>query len=243
MVCGHLFCQKIINQSDFETLYNSNDKNSKLIQNTIYISDELFQKRVNEISLPKVEFASEYIDKKGLWIDIGAGVGDLLVSCSMFGWDAIGIESDINQVNFAKSKKVKIHHKYLNFNQKIKELKEAKVVSMINVLEHLPNPINVIRVLSKSIGKDSYLLIEIPRFPSLSSISNRCFPELSSRNIYPPDHLHLFSDYSLIKLFEKTSFDINAIWYYGQDIYDLFGNTITNGNFQTIKLLKIFIKS
>ena len=43
----------------------------------------------------------------------------------------------------------------------------------------------------------SYFFFEVPRWPSISAVANKCFPELSSRNIYSPDHLHIFSDKSI----------------------------------------------
>ena len=86
--------------------------------------------------------------------------------------------------------------------------------------------------ISKSMTKGAYFLFEVPRFPSISSFANKCFPETSARNIYSPDHLHLFSDYSINLILNLAGFKIESVWYFGQDMYELFGNVACKGNFE-----------
>ena len=229
--CNHLYSGLVPTDKALKSLYAEDDKNSEVesVQREIYANEKYFKKRLNEIAYPKVKFASEIINQRGLWVDIGAGVGDLLLSAQKFKWETIGYESDKMQVEFARDKGVNMHEKYLDLTNTIEEIIDAKVVSLINVLEHLEKPRETIINISNSLKQEAYFLFEVPRFPSISSFANRCFPEISSRNIYSPDHLHLFSDKSIKIILDLAGFEIISCWYFGQDMYELFGNVACKG--------------
>lgn len=236
--CGHLYCGTIPSNDELKKLYSSEEGNSvESSQGKIYIDSDLFEKRLNKIALPKAKFATDLIDGKGSWIDLGAGVGDLVIASNNLGWESIGFESDRDEVLFGLSKGANLKNEYLHFNSESPILKSAKIVSMINVLEHISDPVETVLNISKSIQKGAYFLFEVPRFPSISSLTNRCFPELAARNIYSPDHLHLFSDESAKIMMEKANLEIISTWFFGQDAFELVGNVLCNGNFENHKLI------
>jgi 2-polyprenyl-3-methyl-5-hydroxy-6-metoxy-1,4-benzoquinol methylase len=205
-------------------------------QSEIYIQKDLYNKRVTEIAFPKAKFASDLIAKKGKWIDIGAGVGDLVVACQKLGWDSIGYESDQQEVQFAQLMGSNVVHQFLTpTNMGI--LGGATVVSTINVLEHILDPKSLVNAISKNLKNGSYFLFEVPRFPSLSSLANRCFPNLAARNIYSPDHLHLFTDKSAKIMLSEANLETEAIWFFGQDVYELLGNCLAVGSFKNHHLI------
>lgn len=232
--CNHLYSGLVPSSKVLKSLYAETAEASEIesSQREIYANEKYFEKRLKEIAFPKAKFASDRIGDRGLWIDLGAGIGDLLISANKLGWETLGFESDRFQVQFSVNKGVNMIEKYLDLEKPIKELKNAKIVSLINVLEHLENPKQTIINISKSMTKGAYFLFEVPRFPSISSFANKCFPETSARNIYSPDHLHLFSDYSINLILNLAGFEIESVWYFGQDMYELFGNVACKGNFE-----------
>ena len=237
--CGHLYLKNPPTQEALSKMYIVDDsKENESIQGQIYLQKSLFKKRVNEIAKPKALFADELIDEKGKWIDIGAGVGDLVLALKELNWDVFGYESDKEEVKFARSMGVEIENKFLT-NPDLRDiLIDAKVVSTINVLEHLKEPKSFVCEISKNLKSGSYFLFEVPRFPSLSSFTNRCFPHLSARHIVSPDHLHIFSDNSMKILLKTANFSIISTWYFGQDIYELIGNAQCEGNFKDHHLVE-----
>ena len=236
--CEHLYCGTPPDENELEKLYNSkDDKAVESIQGKIYMDSELFNKRIDIISFPKAKFATDLIEGKGKWVDLGAGVGDLVISSKKLGWDSIGYESDLNEVNFGLSKGAKLKNEYIDFKSSSNILNDARVVSMINVLEHISDPLETVLNISKSIRKEAYFLFEVPRFPSISSLTNRCFPELAARNIYSPDHLHLFSDKSIKIILDQANLEIISTWFFGQDAFELIGNTLCHGDFQSHNLV------
>ena len=232
--CGHIFLKNPPKSKFISELYETdeNQKSSKSLQGQIYIQESLYKKRVNEIARPKAKFADNLIPKKGKWVDIGAGVGDLVLALKELGWDSVGYESDQQEVNFAKSMGSNVINKFISLANFKNILKNVKVVSAINILEHIRDPKSFVNEISKNLNKESYFLFEVPRFPSLSSLTNRCFPDLTARNIVPPDHLHIFTDKSMRNMIHSAGFSIISTWFFGQDIYELFGNVLAKGDFE-----------
>ena len=156
----------------------------------------------------------------GKWVDIGSGAGEVVFAATDAGWDASGIESDQDECDFANSKGLKVTHEYLSEETFTRFLQGAQVVSLFNVLEHIPDPRGFLSNIAGALNV-GFLIFEVPRHPSLSSLSSELFPAMACRHIYPPDHLHIFSERSANILLEGTGFDVAGKWYFGQDFFDL----------------------
>lgn len=229
--CGHLYSKRPPTADALAQLYTADKEGNVLSgQSEIYIQKELYDKRVNDIAMPKVEFVAEFVTTGGKWIDIGAGVGDLVLAAQKKGWNSIGFESDKHEVTFASQMGSNVINKFLTSEDMIM-LKDAVIVSTINVLEHIRDPRSLVNSIAANLSKGSYFLFEVPRFPSISSLANRCFPDLAARNIYSPDHLHLFSDRSATIMLNESGLEAVACWYFGQDIFELLSNCLVTGNF------------
>ncbi len=222
--CGHIYCQTPPNAFAIENLYRS-DSLLKSAQSKIYLDENLFLKRLENIARPKVNFVQDVINKLGInksgkWVDIGSGAGDILLAAGELGWEALGVESDLEECNFAKSKGMKVLNEAMSEKNSASLLCDAQVVSLFNVLEHLPDPKGFLANIASAL-KEGFLVFEVPRHPSLSSLSAELFPDMACRHIYPPDHLHIFSENSIDALLKETGFNVVGKWYFGQDFFDL----------------------
>ena len=201
------------------------------MQDKEYIGEDIFSKRIKNISLPKLEYINKQISERGLWIDIGCGVGEILYCSKQSGWDTLGFEVDRMEASFARRKGIEIVEAFLdeatvlNYSSKFAN---AKVISFLNVLEHFTKPGVFLSSIANLIKKDSYVIIEVPRHPSLSSLNCTAFPELACRHIYPPDHLHIFTEKSLGIILNQSGLKLHSIWNFGQDFYDLLSCVISN---------------
>ena len=235
--CGHLYSKTPPRAESLASLYTEDESGVVLsAQAEIYIQKDLFQQRVDEIASPKAWFASELIPISGKWIDVGAGVGDLVIAAGQLGWNSVGYESDIQEVEFAQSMGANVLNLFLD-SESIKVLNDAAIVSTINVLEHIIDPKSLVQLISDNIPMKSHFLFEVPRYPSISAFANKCFPDLAARNIYSPDHLHLFTDKSATIMLESAGFTTISTWFFGQDIYELFGNCMAVSGFSNHPLV------
>ena len=223
--CGHIYCSKVMDNDSIKTLYDDESEN-KTLQNHIYLEPGIFEKRVKAVADDKVKFICDVLKQKkltmkGTWLDIGCGAGEVLYVARKMGWPVRGIESDKAEADFAKTMGIDVDTTYLDAANCKDLLRDVSLVSVINVLEHVADPKGFIKMIA-DVLEDMIFVFEVPRHPSISSLSSKLAPNLSYRHIYPPDHLHIFSDNSISLMLENSSLEIIGRWNFGQDAFDLF---------------------
>jgi hypothetical protein len=154
----------------------------------------------------------------------------MLVAAREKGWRVAGIEADSAQVASARAKGLEVREGYLTPQNAKEFLGEANVVSAINLIEHIPDPVGTLQAISKSILVGSHIIAEVPRQPSLGSFANFVFPELVYRQFCPPDHLHVFSEHSMEILLERSGFAPVAVWTFGKDSIDFLSQAALAAN-------------
>ena len=97
---------------------------------------------------------------KGIILDYGCGTANFIANASNQGFECVGAE--YNAKHIESLRKAMSNHFYL-----IDEVLSGKagkfyVIRMSNVLEHLPNPIEIVEKLTFQLNKDGLLLIEGP---------------------------------------------------------------------------------
>lgn len=220
--CGHIYSQRPPAQEGISALYQDGAQpGTKSVQNQVYMQRELFEVRVRNVASPKVAFATARTPGGGRWVDIGAGVGDLVKAARDLGWDVVGIECDQAQVEFAAQVGVDLQSVYVTPDNAGELLTGATVVSLINFLEHQLDPGSFVRMIGETLPAGAHLLFEVPRHPSLSSLANQAFPALAARHIYPPDHLHIFTENSMTRMVEAAGLRVRSLWTFGQDAFEL----------------------
>lgn len=96
----------------------------------------------------------------------------------------------------------------------------------MNLLEHIVDPRGMIECLKGLMRSGAFLVIDVPRHPSLASFANLVFPHYTHRHITPPQHLQIFSDKSLEKML-SPEFEILATWKYGEGYIDMLSGAAT----------------
>jgi 2-polyprenyl-3-methyl-5-hydroxy-6-metoxy-1,4-benzoquinol methylase len=237
--CRHIYLSTPVSEFATAELYSGQSEN-KCVQDKIYLVPGIFEKRLNAIAYPKVDYVIETLAAtarklSGRWIDIGCGTGEVIVAAQKRGWNVLGVESDYAEALFARQQGVEVINEYINEENADGILKNAAIISLFNVLEHIRNPTEFVALLSKNLG-DGLLVFEVPRYPSISSLNTQMFPEMACRHIYPPDHLHIFTDVSVKKMISEANLEIVAVWYFGQDYSDLLHSAAANQSVKDVAL-------
>jgi hypothetical protein len=200
---------------DIAQLYQGATEQSK-----VYVGEELFRRRVEQIARPKATFCAEHIPAGGLWFDVGCGTGELLSVVRELGWEPCGSEADEAHVAFARSQGIDLIQGYVN-ELPVGLRSSVRVLSALNLLEHLPSPKRWLAQFTAPLEAGTHVVIEVPRHPSLSSLSNLLHPDLACRHIYPPDHMHIFTEPSLEHVLGACGLAARAVWVFGQDYQEL----------------------
>ena len=222
--CQHIYLSTPVSDEAVTNLYDGKSDNQST-QAKIYLAPGIFEKRLEAIAYPKVDFVVEALaainqSVTKFWMDIGCGAGEVLVAAKNRGWDVLGIESDKAEASFAKSQGVSVISEYISDRNATQYMQDVGVVSLFNVLEHIKKPTALLKLISENLG-NGLVVFEVPRHPSISSLNCQMFPEMACRHIYPPDHLHIFTEDSVATMLLDCDLELKAVWYFGQDYSDL----------------------
>ena len=146
--------------------------------------------------------------KKRQLLDVGAHVGRLIHLAQHAGWQAEGAELNPITSSYAALKtKLPVHR--VNALKLIAEGRKYDAVTMIDVLEHIPNPVEMLAAIRNLLDAEGWLAVKVPCGP------NQLFKEyLRSRWKRNNDfsvaenlvHINHFSPSSLRQALKKAGF-------------------------------------
>lgn len=144
-------------------------------------------------------------------LDIGCGAGFLLDEARKRNWIVRGIDSSKKATQYAlRALKIPVINE--SFMKCKIDNQKYDVITLIQVIEHLPNPVRFFNKVYKLLNKNGILCIATPNINSfLSKIMKKDFNYL-----IPPEHLFYYSDKSLINLLSKK-YVIKKIDTYGYE--------------------------
>jgi len=140
--------------------------------------------------------------------DVGFGYGQLLLFFKSKGFFVSGLEPAPEGVEYVRKHGVEVHQAGIEELSNISS-KRFDIVTIINVLEHLRNPADVLIEIKKNILKNNGLLVidVANEFNDFQTIANEEY-KLKSWWLCPPNHINYFSASSIIDLLRKCGYDI-----------------------------------
>ncbi len=147
-------------------------------------------------------FRNKEDKKKIKLLDVGAATGYFMDIARGNSFDVTGIEISSDAVNKGKEKGLNIFNGTMeNFDPKGKKF---DVITLLDVIEHVPDPDNLILKCKDLLNKDGIIVINTPD-------SGSPYARLLGKRwhlIVPPEHLYYFNRKSLISLLRKNGFNI-----------------------------------
>ncbi len=138
---------------------------------------------------------------EGLWLDVGFGNGSLLLTAKEYGFDPIGIDLRAENVDELNKLGIEAHCKDIT---KLALKRKCAVISMADVLEHMPYPRMALSAAHKLLKKGGVLFVttqnsESPMWDILNAQhSNPYWGEM--------EHYHNFSRSRLYALLREFGF-------------------------------------
>jgi len=157
---------------------------------------------------------------KGLWLDVGASTGSLLVAAKAAGYAVGGVELGSGQVRVCRET-----HGFDVFHGTLREAAfatgSAEVISWRQVLEHVHEVHEELTEARRVLRDDGFLLIEVPNFGGAKFQLGRLRTALRvSRPFWLglniPQHIYYFTIHSLRRLLAQQGFEVVAWETYGK---------------------------
>ncbi len=139
--------------------------------------------------------------------DIGCGPGDFLAHGKDRGWDVRGIEPSPVASKYARSRGLDVQTGFFDANA-ANNLPKFDFVHMSEVVEHVPNPLEVIQLAKGLLKENGILTISVPNdfSPMQRALVDAC--DYSPWWVVPNHHLNYFDFDSLANLIVKAGLDV-----------------------------------
>lgn len=166
-------------------------------------------------------------------LDVGCGPGYFISYLKDLGIKNKGLELAQFLVNICKEK---------GLVAEAADLKDEpdsiyNIITLFDVLEHLPEPINFFKIANKKLESGGFIVAYTPNIHSLGYL----LMKEQQNTLLPFQHLCFFDSQSLKYLAKTTGFIIHSIEYCGLDVMDYFYMKTFSDNFDYLEKLKDFI--
>ena len=140
----------------------------------------------------RYQFIKKIIPKKSRVLEIGSGHGFFLEIMKTNGFDIIGF--DISKEKRKYSKKISNIPVYdININEKIPTVDKFDIVVLFHTLEHITEPITLLKNIKKLLKPKGKILIEVPNSDDFHLKLNKFYKEF----YWERAHIHYFNSKSL----------------------------------------------
>lgn len=151
----------------------------------------------------QLDFVEKFAPRRGHLLDIGCATGNFMWAARERGWEVRGIE--------LIEPAARIAQKRYGLNVKIGSLETVEwpeacfnVITLWDVLEHLPDPKGALKRCHNLLVSDGLLIFSIPNLKS--------FDRYLFRQVWigwdAPRHFNMFSEITIKRLFELTGFEL-----------------------------------
>ena len=143
----------------------------------------------------------------GALLDVGCGNGRFLILAQEMGWNVEGIDFDSQAVETARQRGLAVQ--LGGVEGLSNEQEKYDVITLSHVIEHIPDPLNLLRDIYRLLKLGGRLWLETPNIISLGHARFGA----NWRGLEPPRHLVLFTPDSLCQALKQVGFEmIKECW-------------------------------
>jgi len=165
---------------------------------------EQSRKKVEETGDRFLERVEKYLPSKGKFLEVGCSYGHFLHLARNKGWQVAGVELSPETSSYAREKLgLEVYTGMLN-EAICSQVCPVDAVALFHVLEHMPFPGEVLKLLHANLNPGGILTVKVPNAASLIG-------RLTGSNwqwFSPPEHIYMFDPKTIGTLLEKSGFKI-----------------------------------
>lgn len=143
-------------------------------------------------------------------LDIGCGTGEFIAFMKQHGWEGVGLELSSEGATIAKSKGLEVYS--LSIDEFLVEHPRYSstftVVTLLHVLEHVPNPVELLNLIRNLLVGAGVVVIQVPNDFSELQLSAQQHLRKEPWWIAIPAHINYFDFRSLPALLGRLGFEV-----------------------------------
>ncbi|MDH5471996.1 MAG: class I SAM-dependent methyltransferase [Gammaproteobacteria bacterium] len=183
-----------------------------------YTDEEVlyFHNKIEQKYIASIEVCPDLLKSNKAFLDIGAGEGWALSYFSKKGWQCLGMDfSDYGCANNNPDQitNLLLGDIYSNLLSLCENQRKFDIVLIDNVLEHVIDPLQVLKNIRSLVAENGVLIIEVPN--DFSVIQNELFEKKYVADRYwvaYPDHLSYFNKQGLQSLVADAGWKVKKIF-------------------------------
>jgi|WetSurMetagenome_2_1015567.scaffolds.fasta_scaffold00674_45 protein O-GlcNAc transferase len=198
--CGHTFTDGYFEGEAVEFLFAKGQESQK-----VHVSEQerwIASQLIDKVASPREPFDSP----SPTWLDVGFGSGSLVMTAEEYGYDSIGLDLRIENVDALISLGYPASCQTIEeYAASLAEMEEFyNVISMLDVLEHMPFPQTALKAARSLLTYDGSLIISCP------NMDTAIWRDMDKRKANPYwteiEHYHNFTMKSMGLLLEAHGF-------------------------------------
>lgn len=140
-------------------------------------------------------------------LDVGSGPGFFLKHGKDRGWDGLGIEPSVQAAAHSRELGVNIMEEFLS-EETARQLDSFDVIHMSSVLEHIPDPVELLDIIQKHLRPGGVLCVVVPNDYNPFQLALRAACDFLPWWVAPPHHINFFDFASLERLLTQCGFEV-----------------------------------
>jgi len=190
--CGHVFTEGYFGDAASRVILSKTHPDQE-------VGFELQKQRL--VSARIIDRVLPYASQ-GAWLDVGFGNGSLLFTAQEYGFDAVGIDLRENNVIMMAALGIPAYRADLTA---LSLDFKCSVVSMADVLEHMPYPKKGLEAAHRLLADDGVLFVSLPNMDSI--LWKAADQSNANPYWYELEHYHNFTRGRLYSLLQEMGFE------------------------------------
>jgi 2-polyprenyl-3-methyl-5-hydroxy-6-metoxy-1,4-benzoquinol methylase len=211
--CGLMYCTPRINGTDIDSIEHWDaDYVYRQVkeQESHRVDKQTLQRRDYEETR---RYFAELYPQRGFLVEVGASLGYLLDYFRQDGWKVLGVEPNRGFALYAE-RELGVTMIPSTLGEAGLEAGSVDVVTMMHVIEHVPDPSAVFREVHQVLKPGGLFVLETPRYDTLM------FKVLGrrERSLSCDGHIYFFTSKTLAEMARRNGFEVLRATYVGRSL-------------------------